>query len=571
VTTPPPRNETRPVPFVQHRGPELRRRRAAGHTGAASGSSISVRRPPATALGHRLDLARQRAFVGRDEQTAAFRTALANPRASTVLFVHGAGGTGKTTLLRRFAHEAEDAGRRVVRTGSFDHARSAALLAAEFAGAEFAGAAFSGTAESSSVAVPGAWSEDGEAAVLLIDDFDDWHPAEPWLREEFLPALPLGTVVVLAGRTPPALEWTTDPGWQELLSVHELRDLSPEEARLLLDRRSVPGDQHAGLLAITDGNPLALLVAIDAHNAGGSDDDVRLAVAHVVLQRVVGPVPTPAHRRALEACAASEPTTEASLAPADDATELFQWLRSLSFVDPGPRGLHLRPFVREAVITERRWRNPADTDPVTGTGTGTGTDMDAALDHEPARRTTRRTGRRRIATSATGRAEARGTSRGTGSSPGTTDGVPHGDPAAGGPHADGPHADRPDTSGSHALSRGAFESEVREALRSWRRPDLLATNPLTRSRLVTQSAEPDPVAALRAVLQGALDELGEDPRESKSHRALLATYLGGAPTQEAAAERLGLPFSTYRRHLAQGLAVLGSLLWWQETRDGQPG
>ena len=95
-------------------------------------------------------------------------------------------------------------------------------------------------------------------AVLLIDDFDDLHPAEPWLREVFLPALPLGTVVVLAGRTPPALEWTTDPGWQELLSVHELDDLSPAEAGLLLDRRSVPRDKHASLLAITDGNPLAL-------------------------------------------------------------------------------------------------------------------------------------------------------------------------------------------------------------------------------------------------------------------------------------------------------------------------
>ncbi|WP_454856748.1 hypothetical protein [Promicromonospora soli] len=336
---------------------------------------------------------------------------------------------------------------------------------------------------------------------------------------------------MLAGRTPPALEWTTDPGWQELLSVHELRELSPDEARLLLDRRSVPREEHAGLLAVTDGNPLALLVAIDAHTACRSDDDVRLAVAHVVLQRVVGPVPTPAHRRALEACAASEPTTEASLGQSDDAAELFQWLRSLPFVDLGPQGLYLRPFVREAVTTERRWRNPPDPSP------------DAER-----RSTTRRTGGRRPATG--------DPARRTGPDDGATEETSHAGPAAGGP-------DR--------LSRGAFESEVREALRSWRRPDLLATNPLTSSRLVEQHAETDPVAALRAVLQGALDELGQDPRESKSHRALLATYLGGAPTQEAAAERLGLPFSTYRRHLAQGLAVLGSLLWWQETRDGQPG
>ncbi|PUB20220.1 AAA ATPase-like protein [Promicromonospora sp. AC04] len=438
-------------------------------------SPRGIRSVRSTDLGHRLELARQRAFVGRGEQAAAFRTALTSDFASTVLFVHGAGGTGKTTLLRRFANEAELAGRRVVRTRRFHPATSADTLVAELSAV--------------AVLTP---AEAGASLVLLIDDFDDLHPAEPWLREELLPALPLGTVVVLAGRTPPALEWTTDPGWQELLSVHELGDLSPAEAGRLLDRRSVPRDQHARLLAITDGNPLALCVAIDTLSAGGSDDDVRLAVAHVVLQRVVGSLPTPAHREALELCAATDPTTEGHLSAAGDATELFRWLRSLPFVDAGPRGLHLRSFVREAITFERRWRSPG----------------------------------------------------------------PAGDPPAGDPGR---------------LSREAFDLAVREALRSWRRPDLLATNPLTSSRLVAESAEPDRVVALRAVLQTAVDGLSEDPRESKGHRAVLATYLGGAPTQEAAAERLGLPFSTYRRHLAQGLTVLASLLWWQETRGGLPG
>lgn len=460
---------------------------------------------PANALGYRLDAARQRAFVGRADQTAAFRAALAGHRASAVLFVHGVGGTGKTALLRRFAVEAESSGRRVVRAERFDPATSAAALAnalrtlgnppCDAPGSRGPAPGEAQDGDAPGTVVPGAVAP----PVLLIDDFDDWYPAEAWLREELLPALPLGTVVVLAGRTPPALEWTTDPGWQEMLCVHELTDLSPEEARLLLDSRSVPREHHGTLLAVTDGNPLALLVAIDTHLAGGSDHDVRLAVAHVVLERVIGSLPTPAHRRALETCAATEPTTEGELSVDADGTEMFRWLRTLPFVDPGPRGLRLRPFVREAVRAELRWRTPG-------------------TDHEP--RPTR---------------------------------------AAHAPHGPG------------TLARGDFESEVREALRSWRRPDLLAANRLTGSRLVAERPETDRVAALRAVLQAALDELGQDPREGKSHRALLATYLGGAPTQEAAAERLGLPFSTYRRHLAQGLAVLGSLLWWQETRGRQQG
>ncbi|MFI9769625.1 hypothetical protein ACIHJG_22540 [Streptomyces sp. NPDC052415] len=62
------------------------------------------------------------------------------------------------------------------------------------------------------------------------------------------------------------------------------------------------------------------------------------------------------------------------------------------------------------------------------------------------------------------------------------------------------------------------------------------------------------------------------PRErggEKRHRALVTTYLKGAPTQEAAAERLDLPFSTYRRHLTSGVERVAELLWQHEL-SGTP-
>lgn len=413
-------------------------------------------------VSHRLELARRRAFVGRDEQIAAFRKALSDDVAAPLLFLHGAGGTGKTALLHRFADEAARTGRHVVRPGRFEPGITAAELVAALAP-----------------------TVDGRhESVVMIDDFDDWQPLEPWLRERLLPTLPLGAVVVLAGRTPPGLDWTADPGWRELLRVHELRGLPATDAELLLDRCSVPRDSHAHLLALTACNPLALRVAIDALSDGGSVQEIPLAVARAVLQRVVGPLPTPAHRRALELCAGTETVTESSLDAVGDAAEQLRWLHSLPYVDSGPSGLRLHPFVREAVLAERRWRDP---------------------------------------TSITAPA---------------------------------------------VLPREGFDDAVRAALRSWRRPDLLATNPLTASRLVTQDTEADPVEGLRTALKTALDQLGQDARQGKGHRAVLATYLSGAPTQEAAAERLGLPFSTYRRHLAQGLTALHSLLWWQETRSG---
>lgn len=77
----------------------------------------------------------------------------------------------------------------------------------------------------------------------------------------------------------------------------------------------------------------------------------------------------------------------------------------------------------------------------------------------------------------------------------------------------------------------------------------------------------DPVGELRALLRRAVDDLGLDPRGVRAREALTAGYFSGAPTQEAAARRLGLPYGTYRRHLRQGLDLLCEALWRQELHD----
>ncbi|GAA2418801.1 hypothetical protein GCM10010404_91730 [Nonomuraea africana] len=79
-----------------------------------------------------------------------------------------------------------------------------------------------------------------------------------------------------------------------------------------------------------------------------------------------------------------------------------------------------------------------------------------------------------------------------------------------------------------------------------------------------EHAERDPAQALRDLLEQAIESLREDARSVKFHRALAATFLHGAPTQELAAERLGLPFTTYRRHLVPGIERVCAHLWHRE-------
>jgi hypothetical protein len=132
----------------------------------------------------------------------------------------------------------------------------------------------------------------------------------------------------------------------------------------------------------------------------------------------------------------------------------------------------------------------------------------------------------------------------------------HGDP--------GELAPEPAESPALALSQADFARAARRALRDLHRPDELAANPLARSRLVRAHEDGTAADALCALIDEAIASLRADPRDAKLARALERTYVRPAPTQEAAAEVLGLPFSTYRGHLTRGVERVVDRLWQRE-------
>jgi hypothetical protein len=116
------------------------------------------------------------------------------------------------------------------------------------------------------------------------------------------------------------------------------------------------------------------------------------------------------------------------------------------------------------------------------------------------------------------------------------------------------------------LSQSEFDDSVRQAFRDLRRPDLLTRNPLLRTRLVRDRAGDDEpgAATLEVLVCAAVEALREHPRDDKLWRAVERTYVRPAATQERAAAVLGLPFSTYRRHLTQGVDRVVAWLWDRE-------
>ena len=191
-------------------------------------------------LGKRLERERVRRFVGRSRERELFaawleassnRGAPSGQEPFNVLWVYGPGGIGKSTLLRAFAETARNAGYllaqvdggRVMPTP--DGIRSA-VWESLTAGID----ARTGPAPGSVPAKP---------SVIMLDAAERLRPVEGWLREDFLPALPAETRVIIAGRRPPDATWRSDPGWRDLLRVVALRNLSPDQTRTLLQVEGV--------------------------------------------------------------------------------------------------------------------------------------------------------------------------------------------------------------------------------------------------------------------------------------------------------------------------------------------
>lgn len=123
-----------------------------------------------------------------------------------------------------------------------------------------------------------------------------------------------------------------------------------------------------------------------------------------------------------------------------------------------------------------------------------------------------------------------------------------------------------------ALTRADFTAAVRAALRDWHSEDEFAADPLRQTTMLTSrpgySAE-RAADMLRDVLTDVIDDMRSEPRAAKLHRVIATTCFHRVPTQMAAAERLGLPCSTYRRHLRRAHEQLEDALWRRENAGPQ--
>jgi hypothetical protein len=307
-------------------------------------------------IADRLYDARRRNFMDRADERSVFRAAVRAPDLPfLVLYIFGPGGVGKSTLVREFAAIAGEEGA----AAHYLDARNIEPNPDAFLNALRLVLSLDPDQPPATTLAnrPG-------RHVILLDTYELLTPLDNWLRETFLPQLPENVLVVLAGRNPPTPGWRADPGWQTILRLLPLRNLSSDDSRQYLVQRGVPADQCHAVLSFTHGHPLALSLVAETFAQRELvifRPDAALDVIKTLVEQFVQKVPGPAHRAALEACAQVRVISEPLLGEMlklPDAHELFDWLRELSFIESGPFGLFPHDLAREALVADLRWRHP---------------------------------------------------------------------------------------------------------------------------------------------------------------------------------------------------------------------
>jgi hypothetical protein len=112
------------------------------------------------------------------------------------------------------------------------------------------------------------------------------------------------------------------------------------------------------------------------------------------------------------------------------------------------------------------------------------------------------------------------------------------------------------------IDEETFEKSIRHALKNLHDPDEFFGNPLLESSLVeTTHHWLQRALALQQLLYATIATLEKHPKQARAYRALDKTFLHPEATQEQAAEMLDIPFSTYRRHLNEGIDYVVRTLW----------
>ena len=296
------------------------------------------------------------AFAGRAREVEALLQ-LFEHGGPLALYVHGVAGIGKSSLLEVFASRVRATGGRVVRIDCRTVEPTAQGFLTELSDAL-------GEPLLTIEEVVERLASFDEMIVIALDTYEVFRLMDTWIRQVFIPSLPVNARVVIASRNPPSAAWRTTPGWQGLFRNLLLEPLSETEALGFLTMSGIAPDVARRINLIARGHPLALGMAtsIVLSEGGRTIEDTSLhQVIETLSRSYLEAVPDPITRQALEASSVVRCVTEPllrALLPETPPRDTLERLAALPFVEPGREGLFIHDAVRSAIASSLATRDP---------------------------------------------------------------------------------------------------------------------------------------------------------------------------------------------------------------------
>jgi len=296
------------------------------------------------------------AFAGRAREVEALLQ-LFEQGGPLALYVHGVAGIGKSSLLEVFAARVRATGGRVVRIDC----RTVEPTVQGFL-SELSDALGEPLLTVEEVAERLACFD--EKIVIALDTYEAFRLMDTWIRQVFIPSLPVNARVAIASRNPPSPAWRTTPGWQGLFRSLLLGPLSETEALGYLTMSGIAPEVARRINLIARGHPLALGMATSIV-LSETERTIEEAGLHQVIEALsrsyIEAVPDPITRRALEASSVVRCVTEPllrALLPEASPRDTMERLAALPFVEPGREGLFIHDAVRSAIASSLATRDP---------------------------------------------------------------------------------------------------------------------------------------------------------------------------------------------------------------------